>query len=138
MKIVNCENIIQQIDFIELEIFLGTQLPQSFKSHYISFNGGDIEFNENENNSNLIGYFLSIKFGTETVEKYLFEPDNMFPKSTLPFAVDVFGNFFIISLNYEDFGIIYRLIHEVDDMINDIHECHLICKSFDEFVASLT
>ena len=86
----------------------------------------------------MIGYFLSIKFGSETIEKYLFEPDHIFPKMTLPFAVDSFGNFFIISLYHEDFGFVYRLMHEEDYMTNGIHERQLISKSFDEFIASLT
>ena len=106
-------------DLKEIERTYNFIFPESFKKHYLMYNGGRPERNmvinkEDENNLIPFTYFYAIKRdegekGTDLKKmlKTNFDEDSIFPKWLVRFADDGVGGEYCWSLKKEEYGAIY-------------------------------
>lgn len=106
-------------DLKEIERTYNFIFPESFKKHYLMYNGGRPERNmvinkEDENNLIPFTYFYAIKRdegekGTDLKKmlKTNFDEDSIFPKWLVRFADDGMGGEYCWSLKKEEYGAIY-------------------------------
>jgi len=134
LELEGAENSITHDDFLEVEKLAGGVLPLSFKTLYLSNNGGfpaAIEVEGEEYVFSINGFNI-IKFGSLPIEKLMqaFYGQNRKLRGYVPFAYDDGGNSFMLSLNREDSGVIYLLLHE------DLR-LERVCENFEIFLSSL-
>lgn len=118
-SLVNTEQSLTDVDIQSFEKLLSKAIPNSFKAHYKTNNGGSpSESDIEEGNWGLpVCGFYSIKYGQLRIEDVIsdispIEPeDNEYGTWTryefLPFAYDFGGNPIFLSLREKDYGRIY-------------------------------
>ncbi len=134
MHITNTETEITEAELASFETQYGLNLPEDYRQHILSFNGGvptesyffadDEEF--------LISSFLPILHGNNTVNKLLDvlaeAPQRPLAPEYYPFADDTFGNMYCI--NQVD-GKVYLWEHDMEG------EPEALARSFTEFINAL-
>jgi hypothetical protein len=136
----------------EIEMMVGLNFPESYKTHLLKYNGGrcypNIFFFEEKGNitDSFIDWFLAIYEGKYDnlktyIEIYKLESKRL-PSHILPIAHDPGGNLICISCGNQDNEYIYFWDHEneVNYMIfddNNYSNMYLIAKSFEEFLDGL-
>ena len=132
-KFSETERPVSDEEFSKFESGFSRSLPAAFKTHYLKNNGGFPEFNAVKGSRNIfsIDGFLSIKYGALPIERLASDMQNPISDGYfLPFANDVGGNIFYMSLLDDDYGCIYLLTADTADKI-------YVCGSFDEFVSGI-
>jgi cell wall assembly regulator SMI1 len=113
------------------------KLPADYKNHLLQYNGGvpDKDSFELDKTEELwLSRFYSLKYGKNNLEDAfttLKINEKILPDSLFPFAIDMGGNHFCISLAQEGYGKIYYCEHDTED------SPRLISNSFAEFMNSL-
>jgi hypothetical protein len=117
----------QQITLVELNEFeslIGYSLPEDYRQHMLSINGGMVEQDNNAHISNPeagngIAYFYPIKYGGYTMEKAYEQMANLLPIGYISIGTTRGGGEIIISLNNDS---TYGNIKErySDGEINDL------------------
>ena len=133
MILSDAEQSITVEEFSEFESRFMSGLPASFKNHYLVGNGGfpDAEFVNGESNIFSIDGFIPIKYGSLPIERLLREMQTSLPKeSFVPFANDSGGNIFILLLNEKEYGAIYLITADTNEMV-------YVSRSFDDFIAGM-
>lgn len=134
LELEGAENSITHDDFLDVEKLAGGVLPFSFKTLYLSANGGFPAATEVKGEECVfsINGFNPIRFGGLPIEKLMqaFYGQNRKLRGYVPFAYDDGGNSFMLSLNREDSGVVYLLLHE------DL-QLEYVCESFEVFLSSL-
>nr|WP_321229235.1 SMI1/KNR4 family protein [uncultured Psychroserpens sp.] len=128
------EESISSEEINEFEEKYNKNLPNSYKDHIIINNGGIPDKDYLRNSEITVSCFYSIKNGKNKIEdviKVLQELEDVLPKHLFPFAHDMGGNDFCISLAEEDYGKIYIWYHDAGG------EKKLISGSFEEFMSGL-
>jgi hypothetical protein len=118
---------------IDFEKEITSKLPESFISHYLMHNGGfpNADRIKGEQKIFSIDGFIPIKYGILTIEKLIIDLHTELPEGNfVPFANDEAGNLFILSLNNQDYGHIYLLTAETNEII-------YVCNAFETFIAGL-
>lgn len=145
--IINCAQKLTELEISEVEATVGLNFPASLKSHYLLFNGGEIEGNRfcfikanakpGEPNGFYLKYFFPIKYGNRDVEMLLEEnydelvnKQKVIPKNYIPIGDDISG--WPVCCRADN-GWIYSLNRETLDE-NGNEELIYICDSLDEFV----
>ncbi|CAL2080597.1 SMI1/KNR4 family protein [Tenacibaculum sp. 190524A05c] len=131
MEFENSKEAITLEDLNNFESEYKVLLPESYKNHLLKYNGGfpalDIYFG----NFNVpIDSFLSLKNGTQTIEKSIKSLEHVLNEGEIPFARTTSGTIFM-SLKEEKSGGIYvaysewepeLLAESFEDFINGFHE----------------
>ncbi|MFK3906917.1 SMI1/KNR4 family protein [Pseudomonas monteilii] len=134
LELEGAENSITPDDFLDVEKLAGGVLPLSFKALYLSANGGFPAATEVEGEECVfsINGFNPIKFGGLPIERLMqdFYSQDEKLRGYVPFAYDEGGNSFMLSLNRENSGVVYLLLH--DDL-----QLERVCESFEVFLSSL-
>src|SRR5262244_1765469 len=137
-ELADTEKRLTDEEFSTFERLFPRQLPLSFKTHYMSDNGGaPYEEDVEAGKWGLpVHGFNPIKYGNLTIEKMvkrierIDSEDDKFGTwaefSYVPFAFDQGGNTFFLSLRDSDYGSVYWLSH-------DGPRIGLISRSFEEF-----
>jgi len=112
----------------ELENKYNITLPESYRLFLNKYNGGNTpktKYNGKNFTADIRGFygFGSFEFSFDKVDL-----SNWVSNDYLPFAVDSFGNTFIISIKEKTCGYIYFLDHEQKDKIT------FICNDFMTFI----
>ncbi|MDX2248300.1 MAG: SMI1/KNR4 family protein [Bacteroidia bacterium] len=144
--------LISQVQIDEIEQITGLSLPEEYKNHLLTYNGGRchpnrFSFYENGKiTSSAIDWFLAIYEGKYNnlktyINSYKMEEKRL-PQHILPIARDPGGNLVCISCMGEDFGYIYFWDHEkeVDFQAPDHDEysnLYLVAKTFQNFLDEL-
>jgi len=123
---------------------LNIKLPQSFKEHYVTFNGG-YTFRRffmwpDESRTRIDHFFLILhKKFTSLEEAYedLFVSENILPKGFLPFAVDDGANFFCLCLLPEDYNSVFYAAMYNYNPENSSDYLTKISPSFEDFIDEL-
>ena len=131
----NFNNTENQLDTNDLNKFKNDyklNLPSSYTSHILSFNGGYPD--KDEIKGHVVSKFYPIKYGDYTLEEILNDlvvNENILPSDFFPFACDQGGNDFCISLQDSQYGKIYLFYHDTGG------DVELIANSFKEFMENL-
>jgi SMI1/KNR4 family protein SUKH-1 len=141
-ELAHTEEQLTDEDFTNFERLFRTEIPLSFKSHYMADNGGfpseeDVEAGKW---GLPVHGFNPIKYGNLTIERVIESMESIDPQnekfgswakfSYVPFAYDEGGNTIFLSLRDTDYGSVY--IYAFDG--NNIKR---ISPSFEEFRARL-
>lgn len=143
VKFYKCEKAITEIDLINIEKRLKTQLPEDFKTHYLKFNGGEPEktlwIDKDNRFENIeIRDFISLLYNQDFKDDPAFSlPERVIeewenkevPVNLIPFAMDWLGNY--ICINKKDHKIHYF------DRDKEPETDVLICSSFQNFIENL-
>ncbi|CAL2080621.1 SMI1/KNR4 family protein [Tenacibaculum sp. 190524A05c] len=119
-------------EFNEFEVLLeGLKLPDDYKSHMLTYNGGypdgDYVCFRNPNRIIELEYFHPIKYGSDTMEYYLFMR-KVLPKNHISIGI-ISGGRISLSLSELDYGSVYI---SYEDVIPE-----KIASSFTEFINGL-
>lgn len=143
---------ITQFQINEIEQIIGLRLPEEYKKHLLTYNGGRclpnrFFFDENgKRTSSGIDWFLAIYDGKyDNLKNYIKiykKEEKRLPHNILPIAHDPGGNLVCISCVGEDFGYIYFWDHEKevdfqDPDHNEYSNLYLVAKSFQSFLDEL-
>lgn len=125
------EKALVESDLIEFERIFKIPLPEDFKRFYLVNNGGFLP-EGSDDNPFLLGGFTAIKYGDLPVEEVYASLINGLPELTgmIPFAYDVYGSCFLLSLREEDYGKVY--IYLMDE-----HELAFVAECFGDFIDEL-
>lgn len=103
---------ISPIDIEQLEESIECQLPDDFKRHYLSNNGGipnrTFFYVEKDDGFVEVSFFLPIKYKSNNIGEMTIEESHKnlilkgLPANYLPFALDWGGNYFSIEVNTND------------------------------------
>ncbi len=144
MIFLETSGLLTKADIEELEKELGFELPEMFKEHYISYNGGYPEndkYKSKDCRTTTINTFSSIKYEgfsrLEEVYKNLIIDELYLPMGIIPFATDDGGNFFCISARKNDYGFIYYCNNDHYNIENKEECLTLIEKNFKAFIENL-
>lgn len=152
MNLINSANKVSEEEVIEIENGLGIKFPEDYKAFIIQMNGGtpqeDMLYNfydevsELENIS-IIRSFFSL-YADDTVLKNnlkviynTMKNEGTIPADMIPIADDPGGNIISISLNKDDYGFIYYLNHEFEDVETGYLMKSKIADSFNSFIDCL-
>lgn len=152
MELINSAGKISVEDIAEFENEVGMEFPEDYKNFMIEANGGTPkeellydffdEVTEAENTS-VIREFFSL-FSDDTVkmsnlrEIYkIMTYEETISVDMLPIADDPGGNVIGISLNKDDFGYVYFINHEYDDLDTGYLVKSRIAESFSDFIGAL-
>ncbi|OWP79756.1 SMI1/KNR4 family protein [Flavobacterium oreochromis] len=126
----------------EIENYIGGELPQDFKNHYLKFNGGfpinDRYYMENYDTYTSVNGFIPMKYHYDNNENWTleetynhFNKQGFLPSHLIAFASDYGGNKFCIDLNSENIFLVYM------DLGNPIENSNAIRKISDNFKSFL-
>ena len=127
IKFKNSETNIAAENIREFEESFSTRLPEELKKLLLTYNGGVLTgetadamsiFLEGERTTDLFGSLFSIKHGKNTIEyamDMLQITEQHIPMDQLPFADDMGGNVFTISVSEEQLGKIYYWLMDVGE-----------------------
>lgn len=121
-------------DINEFQQNYNIKLPESYKQHILINNGGIPKKDFLKEKEITVSCFYSIKYGENKIEdiiKNLQVLEDVLPKNLFPFANDLGGNDFCISLEENNFGKIYIWYHDTGG------EKKFIADSFQEFMNDL-
>ncbi|MGS1063151.1 SMI1/KNR4 family protein [Burkholderia glumae] len=110
------------------------KLPEAFKRHYITYNGGypvDAEAVEGIEHTFPLHGFFPLTHGSltiESVKKDLAEDFGL--TDAIPFAYDQGSNIFYISTSEANFGAVFQITAETRDRF-------LVTESFEDFLEGL-
>ena len=139
-------------DLKEIEKTYNFIFPESFKEHYLMYNGGRPERNmvvnkEDENNLIPFTYFYAIKsdegekgINLKKMLKTNFDEDSIFPKWLVRFADDGMGGEYCWSLKKEEYGAIYYWDCDVNlgaDPSKTDDYAMFLAKTLEEFINSM-
>lgn len=152
MNLINSATKVYEEDVVEIENGLGIKFPEDYKAFIIQTNGGipeeDMlydfydEVSELENTS-IIRKFFSLYVDDTILKNNLkviyttMRNEETIPADMLPIADDPTGNIISLSLNKEDYGFIYYLNHEFEDVDTGYLVKSKIANSFKEFINCL-
>lgn len=152
MNLINSATKVSEQDVIEIENELGIKFPEDYKDFIIQMNGGipqeDMlydfydEVSELENTS-IIRRFFSLYVDNLVLKNNLkviyntMKNEGIISVDMLPIADDPAGNIISISLNDEDYGSIYYLNHEFEDVETGYLIKSKIAESFKSFIDCL-
>jgi SMI1-KNR4 cell-wall len=134
MHYEDTEQALSREDIDQFEKAAGVTLPEAFKQHYLSHNGGypvDVEDVVGAQYIFPFHGFLPLKYGAlpiEMVRKDL--ADDFEIVEAIPFAYDQGSNIFYISTCSADFGVVYQVTAETKNRFT-------VCNSFEEFLKGL-
>ncbi|MCB0515658.1 MAG: SMI1/KNR4 family protein, partial [Bacteroidetes bacterium] len=111
----------------EFEKEFNLKLPESYRNVILEYNGGSPE-KKYINGTDIL--FLPIKYGNYNINKIIRLSINFLPKGFFPFGEDLVGATFCISLNKEDYEIIY--------LVDETGEIKLVAESFEDFMNELS
>ena len=149
MLLINSAEQINAKDIAEFENEVGKIFPEDYKRFMLKSNGGTPkeewlydffdEVTEAENTS-VIREFFSL-FSEDTVKmgnlKKIYKTmtyEEMIPDDMLPIADDPGGNVIAISLNKDDYGYMYFINHEYDDLDTGYLVKSKIAESMSDFL----
>lgn len=150
MVLLNSVSKISNSELSKIEKKLGLKFPEDYKSFIINANGGvperDMlydfydEVTEIENTS-VIRRFYSIcnddyKYNLKKILNTMRE-EQAIAKDMLPIADDPLGNLLCISVGERDYGAVYYLNHEFEDIETGFLMKSKIADSFSDFINSL-
>lgn len=132
-------------DINEFEKLIKGKLPEDFKNHYLKYNGGYPNANWSEGLELNIPFefFLSIKYGENTIEKELLTLNNIgldYEQKIIFATKDIRFNFYI-DISQENYGKIFvrkpKYVKESKsyDIILGYWEYH--CENFTQFLNGL-
>lgn len=148
----NCASAISDSYLDAIEANLGRKLPQSFRNHYLKYNGGNptnqlVPCNSQYDSIEVTGFY-PMKFNTSAyfdINSLFFEhyewmrSKDVIPDFLLPFAHDPGGNFFCI--NIKNGNIIFyapdAFSKDVDIHQNQCNAQRLLADSFENFMELL-
>ena len=148
MKIINGGSKISQDDINDIQEKIGVLFPEDYRKFLLQSNGGETEedmlydfFDEvtENNNTSVIQEFFSIdgeRMDIYTVYKNLLDEEAI-PRDMIAIASDPGGNIISISLAREDYGTVYFLNHEYEEMDSSYLVKSKIASSFTEFISQL-
>ena len=152
MVLINNAEKLSQEDIEEFENEVGINFPEDYKSFMLESNGGTPKENwlydffdevtEAENTSVIRKFFSlfkdeSAKFGNIRKIYNIMTGEETIPADMLPIADDSGGNVIAISLNKADFGYVYFINHEYDDLDTGYLVKSKISESFSGFLDAL-
>lgn len=152
IKFTQTEQPLYKSDIIEIEKFVGLELPYEYKKHLLEYNGGQcypntFSFNVNgKMTESNIDWFLAIYSGKyDNLKEYINltkKEKKRLPKHILPIAHDSGGNLICISCGAKDYGYVYFWDHEneVDYNISnddDYSNLYFIAKDLNTFFNGL-
>lgn len=117
------------------------KIPNSYKKFILKFNGGyNIPSNYSEGVS--VDHFFCIKMEVdndifsnsltnvvEIIEDYQIKEDEL-EKGLFPFAADAGGNTYCISMNRDDYGVVYKFYWDGSPKL-------FVCNSFEDLLIGL-
>src|SRR5215472_4727009 len=145
--LADTEKRLTEEEFSTFERLFPRRLPLSFKTHYMSDNGGapDEEDVEAGKWGLPVHGFSPIKYGGLTIEELIERIERIAPKddkfgswakfSYVPFAYDRADNIIFLSLKDSDYGSVYWT--DTVSHAPDGGRIHMISSSFEEFRARL-
>ena len=152
MLLINSADKINAEDIAAFENEVGIKFPEEYKQFILKENGGKPEedwlydfFDEvtEAENTSVIREFFSL-FLDDTVKignlKKIYKTmtyEEMIPDGMLPIADDPGGNVIGISLNKDDYGYVYFINHEYDDLDTGYLVKSKIAESLNEFLDAL-
>lgn len=152
MNLIDSAIKVYEEDVVEVENSLGIKLPEDYKEFIIQMNGGtpdeDMLYDfydevlELENTS-IIREFFSL-YADDTILKNnlkviynTMKNEKTIPADMIPIADDPAGNIISLSLNRNDYGFIYYLNHEFEDVETGYLIKSKIANSFKDFIDCL-
>ena len=150
MELINYTEVEKKLsdqDILDFQISINSELPKDFIEHYLKYNGGypDANWSEGEGVNYPFEYFLSIKYGENTIEKKLeeFDREKFNYGKKIIFAIkDIRYTFYIeTDIASEDYGRIFvripKYMKELRkyDISKGTWEYH--CSNFTEFLNGL-
>lgn len=141
------DNVGKQIcmqDIDELETMLKCKLPESFKEHYLKYNGGFPEkeyfYSDVSDIETMIQFFSPIKYAIgddedDTIEKLYIFYKNMYKRMEeyLPIANDYGSNQICMNLKNFKIYIVYMDYEDVTD-----RSINFLADTFEEFIEGLS
>lgn len=152
MTLINSAEKLSAEDITEFENEAGIKFPDDYKAFMLESNGGTPkedwlydffdEVTEAENTSVIREFFSllqdeSVKMRNLRKIYDIMTYEETIPADMLPIADDSGGNVIGISLNKDDFGYVYFINHEYDDLDTGYLVKSKIAESFSAFLDSL-
>ena len=152
MELINSAEKINTKHIAEFENEVGTKFPEDYKNFMLESNGGtpkeDLlydffdEVTEAENTSVIREFFSlfsddSVKMSNLREIYKIMTYEETISTDMLPIADDPGGNIIGISLNKDDFGYVYFINHEYDDLDTGYLVKSKIAESFSNFIGAL-
>jgi cell wall assembly regulator SMI1 len=152
MNLINSATKISEENIIKIENDLDIKFPKDYKNFMININGGvpeeDMlydfydEVSEIENTS-IIREFFSLYVDDTILKNNLkiiyntMKNEKTISADMIPIADDPAGNIIGLSLNKDDYGFIYYLNHEFEDVETGYLIKSKIANSFKDFIDNL-
>ncbi|MEY0416921.1 SMI1/KNR4 family protein, partial [Providencia rettgeri] len=116
IELVFPEKSLSNDELNQFELLFIAKLPEAFKQHYLTINGGFI--GENSNVNSYFGGFNPIKYGKLPIEKLIEDIGDLDvilnnksvhyeQGSFIPFGYDNGGNTLLLSLKKDSYGEVY-------------------------------
>jgi cell wall assembly regulator SMI1 len=152
MLLINSAEQIKAEDIAEFENEVGIKFPEDYKRFMLKSNGGTPkeewlydffdEVTEAENTSVIREFFSlfsdnSVKMSNLREIYKIMTYEETISTDMLPIADDPGGNIIGISLNKDDFGYVYFINHEYDDLDTGYLVKSKIAESFSNFIGAL-
>lgn len=152
MTLINSAEKLRAEDITEFENEVGIKFPDDYKAFMFESNGGSPkedwlydffdEVTETENTSVIREFFSlfkddSVKMSDLRRIYKIMTYEETIPADMLPIDDDSGGNVIGISLNKDDFGYVYFINHEYDDLDTGYFVKSKIAESFSAFLDSL-
>lgn len=152
MTLINSAEKLSAEDITEFENEAGIKFPDDYKAFMLESNGGTPkedwlydffdEVTEAKNTSVIREFFSllqdeSVKMRNLRKIYDIMTNEETIPADMLPIADDSGGNVIGISLNKDDFGYVYFINHEYDDLDTGYLVKGKIAESFSDFLDSL-
>lgn len=129
-------------DIADFQSQFGIVLPEDFVLHYLKYNGGwpNADRSEGDELDYPFEYFLSIKYGNNTIEKKMEELSNNGIDCTerIAFAINDLDNTFHLCTDKENYGNVYVYdsgweyhCESFGDFINGLQQSKFWAKTFD-------
>lgn len=152
MNLINGATKVSEEDVIKIENGLGTNFPEDYKSFIINTNGGTpkedmlYDFYDEVSgleNTSIIRKFFSLYVDDTILKNNLkviyntMKNEGALPSDMIPIADDPIGNIIGLSVNKDDYGFIYYLNHEFEDVETGYLIKSKIANSFKSFIDCL-
>ena len=153
MNLVKSGDALSEANINAFEKELGARLPKDYKSFIASNNGGVPEVDAlydfydevlGEENTSVVRKFYPLQVKSAGIEEdsvarvaETMKRERAIPEDMLPVADDPYGNPICISLGERDYGAVYHLNHEFEDIDTGFLTKSKIANSFAIFVDSL-
>ena len=152
MNMLNCAEKISREEILKVENYLGVKFPEEYIAFIINSNGGrpelDMLYNfydeiSEQKNTSVIRRFFSVCVDESNQKNNIklicniMRKEKMIPFDMIPIADDPTGNIICISFNQDDYGTVYYLNHEFEDMDTGYLMKSKISDSFKKFMDSL-